>query len=83
MITRLLSGSTGVTQRARRNRHKARSLQMEQLEERCVMSADPVLFWNGVMLQAAVNDYAIGAPGLQFGPTRTSAGVRHRSGRGL
>ena len=72
MITRLLSGSTGVTQRARRNRHKARSLQMEQLEERCVMSADPVLFWNGVALQAAVTDHGIGEPGLQFGPTRTS-----------
>jgi hypothetical protein len=36
------------------------------------MSADAVLTWNSIAMQAAVNDHAIGAPGLQFGPTRTS-----------
>ena len=50
----------------------SRSLNVEKLEDRCVMSADPVLFWNGVMLQAAVTDYAIGGAGDQLGPTRTS-----------
>jgi hypothetical protein len=28
--------------------------------------------WNGVAIEAAKEDHAIGAPGLQFGPTRTS-----------
>ncbi len=74
MITRPLFGriAAAFRERARRNRPHSRSLQLERLEDRCVMSADPVLFWNGVMLQAAVNDYAVGAPNLQFGPTRTS-----------
>jgi hypothetical protein len=44
---------------------------IEVLEERCLLSTDPVLFWNSVALQAAVTDHGIGAPGLQFGPTRT------------
>jgi hypothetical protein len=35
------------------------------------MSVDPVLEWNSVALQAAVIDHGIGAPGIQFGPTRT------------
>jgi hypothetical protein len=47
-------------------------LQLEQLEDRCLMSVDPVLEWNSVALQAAVVDHGIGAPGIQFGPTRTS-----------
>jgi hypothetical protein len=37
-----------------------------------MLATDPVMFWNQVALQAAVADYAIGAPGLQVGPTRTS-----------
>jgi hypothetical protein len=45
---------------------------LETLEERCLLSVDPVIFWNQVALQAAVTDHGIGAPGLQFGPTRTS-----------
>jgi hypothetical protein len=45
---------------------------VESLEERVMLSADPVLFWNGVALNAAVVDHGIGAPGMQFGPTRTS-----------
>jgi hypothetical protein len=36
------------------------------------LSGDPVIFWNEVALHAAVVDHGIGAPGLQFGPTRTS-----------
>ncbi|OAI51551.1 hypothetical protein AYO44_17075 [Planctomycetaceae bacterium SCGC AG-212-F19] len=42
------------------------------MEERALPATDPVLFWNGVALHAAVVDHGIGAPGLQFGPTRTS-----------
>jgi hypothetical protein len=45
---------------------------MEPLEDRRLFAADPVLFWNSAALHAAVVDHGIGAPGLQFGPTRTS-----------
>jgi hypothetical protein len=47
------------------------ALRLEALEERCLPSVDPVLFWNSVAMQAAVTDHGIGAPGLQYGPTRT------------
>jgi Ca2+-binding RTX toxin-like protein len=46
--------------------------ELEKLEERCLPSADMVLQWNAVAIEAAKADHAIGAPGLQFGPTRTS-----------
>ena len=61
MLTSLLFGGSVAAFRKRigRDRPSSRSFQLERLEDRCVMSADPVLFWNGVMLQAAVNDYAI------------------------
>jgi Vanadium chloroperoxidase N-terminal domain/PAP2 superfamily len=55
-------------------------LALEGLEERCLLSADPVLFWNQVALQAAVTDHGISAPGLQFGPTRTSRALAIVSG---
>src|SRR5262249_45761905 len=45
---------------------------MEILEDRCLLSGDAVLHWNRVALNAAVVDHGVGAPGLQFGPTRTS-----------
>jgi hypothetical protein len=48
------------------------ALRLERLEDRCTPSSDPVLYWNAVALHAAVVDHGIGAPGLQFGPTRTS-----------
>lgn len=51
---------------------RCQSFQLECLEDRRLFSADPVLFWNGVALHAAAVDHGIGAPGLQFGPTRTS-----------
>ncbi len=35
-------------------------------------ATDVVMEWNAVAIEAAKRDYAIGAPGLQFGPTRTS-----------
>jgi hypothetical protein len=47
-------------------------LRLEPLEERCLLAVDMVLHWNEVALQAAVVDHGIGAPGLQFGPTRTA-----------
>jgi hypothetical protein len=61
--------STRASARGPRN---ARPMALEQLEDRCLMSADPVLVWNAVALNAAVTDHGVGAPGLQFGPTRTS-----------
>jgi hypothetical protein len=52
-----------------------RPLYLEPLEERCLLSGDVVLEWNAVAMQAAVIDHGIGAPGLQFGPTRLSRAV--------
>jgi hypothetical protein len=75
MHTTLLSSvrtSTRAGARGPRNARRARPLALEPLEDRCLPSADPVLFWNAVALQAAVTDHGLDAPGLQFGPTRTS-----------
>jgi hypothetical protein len=35
-------------------------------------TTDVVMEWNAVAIEAAKEDHAIGAPGLQFGPTRTA-----------
>ncbi len=52
---------------------KNSQLRLETLEPRCLLSTtDVVMEWNAVAIEAAKRDYAIGAPGLQFGPTRTS-----------
>jgi len=74
MFTNLFSVRTANRGGARvaRKVRRARPPVLEQLEDRCLMSADPVLVWNGVALQAAVTDHGVDAPGLQFGPTRTS-----------
>jgi hypothetical protein len=74
MLTFPLFGrnSTRRRSRAARKAKSSRRLRLEPLEERCLLSVDPVIFWNQVALQAAVVDHGIGAPGLQFGPTRTS-----------
>jgi hypothetical protein len=46
---------------------------VESLEPRRLLSTtDAVLEWNAMAMEAAEKDHAIGAPGLQFGPTRTS-----------
>src|SRR5207245_6078113 len=46
---------------------------VEPLEPRCLLSAtDVVMEWNAVAIEAAKEDHAIGARGLQFGPTRTA-----------
>jgi hypothetical protein len=42
---------------------------LESLEKRCLLSADMVIRWNEIALQAAVNDYSL-APGYEIGPTR-------------
>jgi hypothetical protein len=63
------------TTRASKQRNRAlRScrLAVEQLEDRCLLSADVVLEWNAVAIEAAKQDHALDAPGLQFGPTRTA-----------
>jgi hypothetical protein len=52
---------------------KNSQLRLELLEPRCLLSAtDVVMEWNAVAIEAAKEDHAIGAPGLQFGPTRTA-----------
>jgi Ca2+-binding RTX toxin-like protein len=50
----------------------SRKPQFEKLEDRCLLSADMVLRWNAVAIEAAKIDHGIGEPGIQFGPTRTS-----------
>jgi hypothetical protein len=47
---------------------------MEALEDRRLLSAsnDVVMEWNQIGCEAARIDHGIGAPGLQFGPTRTA-----------
>jgi PAP2 superfamily len=46
---------------------------LETLEERCLLSANMVVQWNQIALQASVNDYSTAlAPGYQIGPTRLS-----------
>jgi hypothetical protein len=47
-------------------------LSLEELEERCLLSADEVLRWVEVAAEAARIDHGIGFPTQQFGPTRTS-----------
>src|SRR5262249_33785501 len=45
---------------------------VEQLEEMCLLSVDPIMEWNAVMLQADVVDHSgLGAP-EQGGPVATS-----------
>jgi hypothetical protein len=44
---------------------------VEPLEQRCLMSADMVLQWNAIAIQAAVNDYSL-PQSYQVGPTRLS-----------
>jgi hypothetical protein len=73
MLPNLLFGRKSAHRAAGNSQgNRRRRLELEQLEDRCLLSGDPVLYWNAVALQAAVTDHGIGAPGLQFGPTRTS-----------
>jgi hypothetical protein len=56
---------------ARRSHQFARSiLHLDRLEDRTVPSA--VIRWNNLMLDASLADHALGGPGLNGGPTRTS-----------
>ncbi|HYV35341.1 MAG TPA: phosphatase PAP2 family protein [Gemmataceae bacterium] len=45
---------------------------VEPLEERCLLSADVILQWNGIALDALKGDYALGHTPDQGGPTRDS-----------
>jgi hypothetical protein len=45
---------------------------VEQLEERCVLSADPILDWNAVALEVNRVSYSGGVVNDQVGPTRSS-----------
>ena len=42
---------------------------VESLEQRCLLSADMVVQWNAIAIEAAKRDYSL-APGYQIGPTR-------------
>lgn len=66
-LRRLLTGRAAAPQ-SRKPRFR---LNLEALEDRCVPSADMVVQWNQVAIQAAVNDYTL-APGIEIGPTRLS-----------
>ena len=68
MWTRFLFRSTSRRQQACRSR----SLTVEQLEDRCLLSADPVLEWNGIALDAIKNDSYLGANQQQPGPERAA-----------
>jgi hypothetical protein len=70
-----LRGWTISKRRVARRRAKlqmSRKPRIEHLEDRYLLSADMVLQWNAVAIEAAKRDHALGAPGIQFGPTRTS-----------
>src|SRR5579872_6347369 len=68
MWTRFLFRSTSRPQKG----HRSRSLTVEQLEDRCLLSADPVLEWNGIALDALKNDSYLGANAKQAGPDRAA-----------
>jgi len=55
--------------KARRDKQHRYRPAVEFLEQRCLLSADMVVQWNAIALQAAVNDYSL-APGYEIGPTR-------------
>jgi hypothetical protein len=77
MFTSLVRGLSTLPHRAprgRRRKKQARRLNVERLEDRCLLSVDEVLHWNGVMMQAEANEYnpAIVSSPDQPGPTRTA-----------
>jgi PAP2 superfamily len=45
---------------------------IEVLEERCLLASDIVLQWNQYALAAVQNDYNVGQPSDEAGPTRTA-----------
>jgi hypothetical protein len=51
---------------------RAPGLYLEALESRCLLSADVVLEWNAIALDALKNDSLLGANAKQVGPTRAS-----------
>jgi hypothetical protein len=55
-----------------RGPQKSPPLVLERLEDRCLMSADPVLEWNAIALDAIKNDSYLGANAQQAGPDRAS-----------
>jgi hypothetical protein len=51
---------------------QSRLLGLEVLEDRCLLSGDPVLEWNSIALDALKNDSYLGAQAKQAGPDRAS-----------
>src|SRR5262249_8395101 len=58
-------------QRPRRRPATPGTIRVEALESRCVPSADPVLDWNAVALNAVMIDHTLPG-GTQTGPARTA-----------
>src|SRR5437016_5261327 len=58
--------------RGKRAMRSTAILRLESLEERCLLSGDPVLEWNGIALDALKNDSYLGSNAKQGGPTRAS-----------
>src|SRR4051794_16418405 len=62
MFRRLFGALSAQRQRpSPRSPHKPPLLALEHLEDRCLLSADPVLEWNGIALDAIKNDSFLGA----------------------
>src|SRR5262245_16081457 len=61
--------SVFTSKRSRPNRYLPT---LEPLEDRCLLSADMVIRWNTVALDAVRADHGLNGPHAQAGPTRTS-----------
>lgn len=64
-----------LTAKARSSRTPATNhvrLELEILEYRCLLSADIVMQWNQYALNAVQNDYNVGQPSDEPGPTKTA-----------
>jgi hypothetical protein len=74
MFTRSFFGARAARRRlySPRSPQKSPPLVLERLEDRCLMSADPVLEWNAIALDALKNDSYLGANAKQAGPDRAS-----------
>lgn len=63
---------TAKTNSSRKPATNCKRLELETLEDRCLLSADIVLQWNQYALKAVQNDYNVGQPSDEPGPTETS-----------
>ena len=76
-----LISSWSLTRRQTRSERR-HTLTLEQLEERCLLSVDPILEWNAVAIEVNRVSYSGGVVNDQFGPTRSSRAPTKASGGG-